>query len=58
MRSGLKTNEEDGEETPVIEIRKAQGPPPPFNPQQENATFMEAKREFNTNDVEASTSQP
>ena len=30
-RSGLKTNEGDGEYVP--EIRKALGPPPPFNPQ-------------------------
>ena len=56
MRSGLKTNEGAGEY--VLEIRKARGPPPPFNPQQEKATFMEARREFKMNDEEASTSQP
>jgi len=32
-KSGLKANEEVGKYVPVIEIRKARGPPPPFNPQ-------------------------
>lgn len=45
------------ENVPVVEIRKAKGPNLPFNPQQEKATFMEARREFATNDVEASTSK-
>lgn len=56
-RSGLKTNGKVVEDVPVIEINKARGPNPPFNPQQEKATFMEARREFATNDAEASTSQ-
>ena len=55
MRSGLKTNE--GAREYILVIRKDRGPPPPFNPQQEKATFVEAKREFITNDAEPSTSQ-
>ena len=53
-RSMLKTNE--GAAGCTLEIRRARGPPPPFNPQQEKATFMGAIREFNSNDVEESTS--
>jgi len=44
MRSGLKINNEVVEEVPVIELKKARGPHPPFNPQQEKLTFMEAMR--------------
>lgn len=56
-RSGLKTNDETLEDVPIIEIKKARGTNHPFNPQQEKLTFMEARREFVVNDVEASTSQ-
>jgi len=54
MRSGLRTNE--GAEECTLVIRKARGLPPPFNPHQEKATFMEARRDFTTNNAEASTS--
>jgi len=56
-RSGLKTNEEAIENVPVVEIKKAREPNPPFNPQQKKSTFMEARREFVANDAEASTSK-
>jgi len=41
----------------VLEVRKARGLNPPFNPQKENDTFIEARQEFVTNDAEASTSK-
>jgi len=58
-RSGIKTTEDyvAPENVPVVEVKKARGPNPPFNPQQDKATSVEARREFSTNYAEASTSK-
>lgn len=58
-RSGIDTNEYAAtpRNVPIVEVRKAQGPKPPFDTQKEIDTFMEARREFATNDAEAYTSK-
>jgi len=58
-RSGAKTNEDAANPkiVPVLEVRKAKGPNPPFDPQKERETFMEARRDFFTTGVEVSTSK-
>jgi len=52
-RSGINTNEYVATlgKVPIVEVRKARGPNPPFDPQKEKDTFMEARREFATNDA-------
>lgn len=42
---------------PVLKVKKARGPNRPFNLPKEMDTFIEARREFTTNDAKAFTSK-